>query len=97
MMMTMIEKASKKVIEQRSCVGCRTVRHKSELIRCVKSPSGEVTIDRDGKAQGRGAYLCKNLECFAKVKKKRLFNRAFKTTVDDKLYDELEQMIAAVR
>ncbi len=84
----------KKIIEQRSCVGCRAVRNKSELIRCVKTPSGEVTVDRNGKAQGRGAYLCRNAECLAKARKKKLFNRAFRTTVDDAVYDELEKMIA---
>ena len=92
----MIEK-HKKVIKQRSCIGCRTVRHKSELIRCVKSPTGEITIDRNGKAQGRGAYMCKSRECFAKVKKKRLFNRAFKTAVDENFYDELEKMLPPVQ
>ena len=50
-------------------------------------------IDPDGKAQGRGAYMCRNRECFAKVKKKRLFNRAFKTVVDENFYDELEKML----
>lgn len=75
-------------------MGCRAVRHKSELIRCVKSPTGEVFVDREGKAQGRGAYVCKNLECLAKVKKKRLFNKAFKTAVDDTLYAELEKLIS---
>ena len=95
-MMTMIEPASKKQIEQRSCIGCRRVRHKSELIRCVKCPTGEVILDRDGRAQGRGAYLCRSFECFAKAKKKRLFNRAFKVSVDESLYDELEQMISSV-
>ena len=83
-----------KIIKQRSCVGCRTVKNKSELIRCVKTPSGEITVDRNGKAQGRGAYLCRNAECLAKARKKRLFNRAFRTTVDDAVYEELEKIIA---
>ena len=85
---------SKKIIKQRSCMGCRAVRHKSELIRCVKSPTGEVAVDLDGKAQGRGAYVCKNLECLAKVKKKRLFNKAFKTAVDDSIYVDIEEIIS---
>lgn len=83
-----------KPIEQRSCVGCRTVRPKSELIRCVRTPSGEVSLDRSGKSQGRGAYICPNPECFAKAKKKRLINRTLKTAVDESIYDELEQLIA---
>ena len=82
-----------KPIEQRSCVGCRAVRPKSEMIRCVRSPSGEVSIDRSGKAQGRGAYICPSRECLAKAKKKRQFNRAFKTAVDESIYDELDRLI----
>ena len=83
-----------KQIEQRSCVGCRAVRPKSELIRCVRSPSGAVSIDQDGKAQGRGAYICPSLECLAKAGKKRLINRTLKTAVGESIYDELEQLIA---
>ena len=83
-----------KLIKQRACVGCRAVKNKSELIRCVKTPSGEVTVDRNGKAQGRGAYLCRNADCLVKARKKRLLNRALKTAVDDAVYDELEKIIA---
>lgn len=75
-------------------MGCRAVKNKSDLIRCVKTPSGEVTVDRNGTAQGRGAYICRNAECLSKARKKKLFSRAFKTAVGDAVYDELEKIIA---
>ena len=91
----MIEKMSgeeKKIIEQRSCVGCRTKKNKSELIRCVRLSTG-VEIDPEQKKQGRGAYICRDAGCLEKIRKKRLLNRALKVAVDETVYDELEKLI----
>jgi predicted RNA-binding protein YlxR (DUF448 family) len=56
----------KKHVPQRSCVACRQVKPKRELIRIVRSPEGTVLVDETGKAHGRGAYLCRDRACWEK-------------------------------
>lgn len=87
--------ASKKIIEQRSCVGCRKSQHKSEMIRVVKFATGEIKIDHTGKAQGRGAYICKSSECLKTAIKKKQFERAFKGKIKSEIYDNLSEIINA--
>lgn len=87
-----------KKIPMRQCVGCRESRDKKELIRIVKTENKEdqtvrVIIDRTGKKNGRGAYLCDNLECLKKARKNNGLNRAFKMSVSDDIYDELERQL----
>ena len=79
----------------RSCIVCRKARDKSELIRVVRTPSGEVVLDETGKAAGRGAYVCADGECMQVAIKKRALNRAFKTQLDKSVYDGLEAAYAA--
>ena len=57
-------------IPSRQCIGCMTSRPKKELVRVVRAPSGEISIDLVGKKPGRGAYLCPNPDCLTKAKKK---------------------------
>ena len=66
----------KRKIPMRQCLGCRTMFPKRELIRVVRSPEGELSLDFKGKAPGRGAYLCPNLECLKKARKARAIERA---------------------
>ena len=62
-----------KKIPQRMCVGCQEMKNKKEMIRVVRSPNGEISIDATGKKPGRGAYICSSKECFAQAyKQKRL-------------------------
>jgi predicted RNA-binding protein YlxR (DUF448 family) len=63
---------------------------KKELIRIVRSPSGDIQIDLGGKKPGRGAYLCGKVSCFKLAKKSKAFERALKTPVDAEIYDRLE-------
>ena len=84
---------TEKIIEQRTCIACRTKKHKSQLVRCVRLSTG-AEIDREQKAQGRGAYVCFDPQCIAKVKKKHLLNRALKITATSDFYDRLEEVIA---
>ena len=79
-----------KQIEMRRCVVCRQVHHKSELWRVVKS-AGEFSLDETGKAQGRGAYVCKSSECVATLRKKRNFDKVFKSKLPDELYDMIKE------
>ena len=61
----------------RQCLGCREMKSKFELIRVVRSPEGEVTLDFNGKKPGRGAYVCKSTECLKRAEKSRALSRAF--------------------
>ena len=82
-----------KKIPMRQCVGaCRESKEKKQLIRIVKNDQ-EITIDRTGKKNGRGAYLCDNLECLVKARKNRGLNRAFRMEVDESVYEELERQL----
>ena len=83
------DKCNKKLIEQRMCIGCRKVQHKSQMLRIVKAPSGEINLDLNGKSPGRGAYLCKDEQCLKAALKKRQLDRAFKTKVPSEVYDKI--------
>ena len=79
-----------KKIPMRQCLGCREMKPKGELIRVVRSPEGEISLDFRGKKPGRGAYLCPNPDCLAKVKKSRALERAFETAIPSEVYDAME-------
>ena len=79
-----------KKIPMRQCLGCRTMRPKRELIRAVRAPEGEITLDFKGKAPGRGAYLCPDPDCLKKARKSRALERAFSCAVPETVYDALE-------
>ena len=64
-----------KKIPLRMCTGCMEMKPKKELIRVVKSPEGEVSVDLTGKKSGRGAYICKNIECLEKAIDEEVYNR----------------------
>ena len=66
-----------KKIPMRQCVGCREMKEKKSLIRVVKSPEGQVSLDFKGKLPGRGAYVCPNPECLKRARKSRGLERAF--------------------
>jgi len=71
------------------CIGCRGSFDKKELIRIVRTPAGEIVLDRTGKTAGRGAYLCDNIECLKKCVKGKLLNKSFKVFVPDAVYSNL--------
>jgi len=80
-----------KKIPQRQCVGCREMKDKKSLIRIVKSPEGEISLDFVGKKPGRGAYVCRDVACLKKARKSRALERAFDTAIPAEVYDALEQ------
>lgn len=82
---------AQKKIPMRQCLGCREMFPKRELIRVVRSPEGEITLDFRGKAPGRGAYLCQNPECLKKARKARALERAFGCDIPAEVYDALEK------
>jgi len=71
------------------------MKEKGQLVRVVKSPEGEVSVDFSGKKPGRGAYLCSDLTCFKKVVKSGALSRAFKTPVSEDIINQLEQQLSA--
>ena len=74
-------------------MGCMESRNKSELIRVVRSPEGEISLDLKGKKSGRGAYICPSAECLKKAKKTKGLDRSFKMAVSEEVYDSLTKEI----
>lgn len=78
-----------KKIPTRMCVGCRTMKPKRELIRVVRSNDGTVFLDKTSKANGRGAYVCKDRSCFDKAIKTKAFERALDVKIDKDVFEPL--------
>lgn len=76
-------KGRRRHVPQRTCVGCRTVKPKRELVRVVRTSESGIEIDPGGKQAGRGAYLCRNKECWDTALKRHSLDRALKTAIDD--------------
>jgi len=84
-----------KRIPLRQCLGCREMKPKRELIRAVRSPEGEITLDFHGKKPGRGAYLCPSAECFRKARKAKALERTLSTQIPPEIYALIEAELAA--
>ncbi|MDU4697194.1 MULTISPECIES: RNase P modulator RnpM [Paenibacillus] len=80
----------------RKCVACQEMMPKKTLIRIVRSPEGEVSIDLTGKKSGRGAYLCGKTACFKLAHKSRALDRALKAPVGSEVYEQLARDFLAV-
>ena len=81
-------------IPMRMCVGCREMKPKMELLRVVKPQDGDAHIDRTGKAQGRGAYVCQSVECLKKAQKTKALDRALETKIEDSVFAQLEAQLS---
>lgn len=79
-----------KKIPMRTCVGCFESKPKRELVRVVRSPDGEISIDPVGKKSGRGAYICHNPECLKKARKGKKLERALECEISPEIYEKLE-------
>ncbi|WLF68150.1 YlxR family protein [Clostridium septicum] len=82
-----------KKIPLRMCTGCMEMKPKKELIRVVKSPDGDVSVDLTGKKSGRGAYICKNSACLEKAFKAKRLSRNLDVTIDETIYRKLKEEI----
>lgn len=88
-----------KKVPMRKCMGCLQMFPKKELVRVVKTRLGdagdeesyEISLDLTGKKSGRGAYLCKNSDCFKKARKAKRFERALECAIPDEVYDRMAQ------
>ena len=85
-----------KKIPLRMCLGCNEMKPKGELLRVVKSPDDEITLDPTGKKNGRGAYICHSAECLERAVKSKRLERTFSTAIPSEVYEalkkELEQL-----
>jgi predicted RNA-binding protein YlxR (DUF448 family) len=86
-----------KKIPMRTCIGCGTVQPKKSLLRILKTPEGDILMDFTGKKAGRGAYLCKSMDCLVQARKGRKLERSFCRRIDadtyDRLYEELSDAL----
>jgi len=75
------------------CLGCKEMKPKKELIRVVRNNEGEINIDLVGKKPGRGAYICKSVDCLEKAIKAKRLEKAFETTIDVEIYNNLKNQL----
>lgn len=84
-----------KKIPMRQCTGCREMKPKREMIRVVKSPENEISLDFKGKAQGRGAYVCRNADCLKKAIKSKALEKSLDISIPDDIYAQLKEQMEA--
>lgn len=80
-----------KKIPLRQCVGCNEMKGKNDMLRVLKTTEDEIILDTTGKANGRGAYLCKNAECLKKAIKHKGLERSLKMNIEKQVYENLEK------
>ena len=85
-----MEQQKAKKIPMRQCLGCNEHRPKRELLRVVRDPEGNISLDFTGKKSGRGAYICKSVKCLKKAAKSKRIEKNLGCTIPDEVYDTLE-------
>lgn len=83
-----------KSIPQRTCIGCNSKKDKKDFIRIVKDNQNNISIDKTGKANGRGAYICDDIQCLEKAIKNKRIEKSFKMNIDEKVYEELRAVMS---
>ena len=78
-----------KKVPQRTCMGCNLKKDKKDFIRIVKNKAGEINIDKTGKMEGRGAYLCNDIKCLKTAIKTKRIEKVFETKIDNDIYEKL--------
>ena len=78
---------------QRTCMGCNQKKDKKELIRIVKNKNNEISVDRTGKKEGRGAYICDDVNCLEKVIKSKRLERVLEIPISKEIYESLRGVI----
>ena len=82
-------------IPMRQCLGCNEHKPKQELLRVVRSPEGEVSLDTTGRKSGRGAYICRDVKCLRRARKSRRIERNLECEIPESVYDVMEQELSA--
>ncbi len=85
-----------KKIPMRMCAGCHENKPKKELIRVVRSPEGEISLDLKGKKPGRGAYLCPSVNCLTLARKKRSLERSFSCQIQPEIYEVMLHVLSEI-
>ncbi len=80
-----------KKIPQRQCMGCRERKDKRDMIRVVRTTEAAVSLDFSGKLNGRGAYVCPDMECLKKCRKSRALERCLEVEIPQEVYGRLER------
>ena len=75
----------------RKCTGCNEMKPKKELVRVVRSPEGEISLDLTSKKPGRGAYVCRSAECLEKARKTKRLEKAFSCVIPDGIFEKMEE------
>ena len=83
-----------KKIPIRQCLGCNEHKPKAEMIRVVRSPEGEISLDTKGKTSGRGAYVCFSVKCLNKARKSKRIERALDCVIPEQVYDDMEARLS---
>lgn len=78
-----------KQIPLRQCIGCRQMKAKSELVRIIKTPDNEICLDKTGKMNGRGAYICLDDDCYNKAVKSKGIERSLKMAIPEEIYEAI--------
>ena len=82
-----------KKVPMRQCIGCRESKEKKDLIRIVKTAENQIVVDKSGRQNGRGAYMCDSIDCLKKAEKSCAIEKSFKMSVDKEIYKELERQL----
>ena len=85
-----------KKIPMRQCVGCGSMKTKKEMMRVLKTADEGIILDTTGKKNGRGAYMCRTMECLKLACKNRGLERSFKMSIPNEVYDNLEKEFGEV-
>jgi len=83
--------AAVRKVPMRQCIGCQEMKNKKEMIRVIKTAEEEILLDATGKKNGRGAYLCKSMECFEKAVKSKGLERSLKIKIPKEIYESLKE------
>ena len=86
-----MEGQRKRKIPMRQCLGCNEHKPKNELLRVVRDPEGNISLDFTGKKSGRGAYICKSAKCLKKAAKSRRIDKNLECSVPDEVYERMER------
>ena len=83
--------AKERKLPLRKCSGCGEMKPKTELVRVVRSPEGDFSMDLTGRKAGRGAYVCRNIDCLRVARKRKALERSFACAIPSEIYDRLEE------
>lgn len=78
-------------IPMRQCIGCREMKNKKEMMRVLRTPENEIILDATGRKNGRGAYICRSMECLDKAVKNHGLERSLKTGIPQEVYEDLKK------